>query len=117
MKGCNLQRCTYIVTISDDVIDMLHIMPLMPLMPFVFSPLHPCVPGQVLDEADRMFHMGFEYQAFWILEGDPFGLDDCEASCQPCHTTGSIVLGPDRAVIDHGPPLVLILLNLASCVD
>ena len=53
--------------------------------PCFFSTWHPCVPGEVLDEADRMFHMGFEYQAFWIFE-DAFGLDDCEASCHPCHT-------------------------------
>ena len=96
MKGCNLQRCTYIVTISDDVTSMLHILPL-----FFFSTWHPCVPGEVLDEADRMFHMGFEYQAVAIL----------------VTLTGSIVLKPDSAMIDHRPPSVLTLLNLVSCVD
>ena len=31
--------------------------------------------------------------------------------------TGSIVLKPDSAMIDHRPPSVLTLLNLVSCVD
>ncbi|CAE7865715.1 RH24 [Symbiodinium microadriaticum] len=67
MKGCNLQRCTYIV----------------------------------LDEADRMFHMGFEYQVRSIVSdsaswpdsiADYLG-DSLEGAEHPTEQTGEVAMG------------------------